>query len=323
MILESLVIVGFALLLDFLVGDPKTKYHPTAWMGKLIASLVPFTKSNSAKRELIGGIFLVSITVITICVVLAVLDIGINLLTIDIVTLIISIAIGSILLKTTIAIRGMQKHALAVVDAVEEGDLDSARNHLSMIVKRDTKNLDKNHILSGVLESVSENTVDGVTGPLFYYAIFGLPGAFVYRAINTIDSMVGYKTSLFKNVGWFGAKCDTVLNYAPSRLTGLVMILSALVLGYNWKESLYIMRLDSRKLESPNAGFPMAALAGALGARLEKMDYYTIGNGSVEFTKSHVVSAITLMKVSSILFCGIITVPIIVTLSFLGWWIHA
>ena len=323
MILESVVIVGFALLLDFLVGDPKTRYHPTAWIGKLIASIVPFTKSNSAKRELIGGILLVSVIVVTVCTILVVLDIGISLLTIDIVSLIVSIVVGSILLKTTIAIRGMQKHALAVVDAGEEGDLDSARNHLSMIVKRDTKNLDKNHILSGVLESVSENTVDGVTGPLFYYAIFGLPGAFVYRAINTIDSMVGYKTSLFKNVGWFGAKCDTVLNYAPSRLTGLVMILSALVLGYNWKESLYIMRRDSRKLESPNAGFPMAALAGALGARLEKMDYYTIGNGSVEFTKSHVVSAITLMKVSSILFCGIITVPIIVTLSFLGWWIHA
>ena len=323
MILESVVIVGFALLLDFLVGDPKTRYHPTAWIGKLIASIVPFTKSNSAKRELIGGILLVSVIVVTVCTILVVLDIGISLLTIDIVSLIVSIVVGSILLKTTIAIRGMQKHALAVVDAVEEGDLDSARNHLSMIVKRDTKNLDKNHILSGVLESVSENTVDGVTGPLFYYAIFGLPGAFVYRAINTIDSMVGYKTTMFKNVGWFGAKCDTVLNYAPSRLTGLVMILGALILGYNWKESLYIMRRDSRKLESPNAGFPMAALAGALGARLEKMDYYTIGNGSVEFTKSHVVSAITLMKVSSILFCGIITVPIIVTLSFLGWWIHA
>ena len=323
MILESVVIVGFALLLDFLVGDPKTRYHPTAWIGKLIASIVPFTKSNSAKRELIGGILLVSVIVVTVCTILVVLDIGISLLTIDIVSLIVSIVVGSILLKTTIAIRGMQKHALAVVDAVEEGDLDSARNHLSMIVKRDTKNLDKNHILSGVLESVSENTVDGVTGPLFYYAIFGLPGAFVYRAINTIDSMVGYKTTLFKNVGWFGAKCDTVLNYAPSRLTGLVMILGALILGYNWKESLYIMRRDSRKLDSPNAGFPMAALAGALGTRLEKMNYYTIGNGSIEFTKSHIISAITLMKVSSILFCGIITIPIIVTLSFLGWWIHA
>jgi len=323
MILESVVIVTFALLLDFLVGDPKTKYHPTAWIGKLIASLVPFTKSNSVRKELIGGILLVSVIVVTVCTVLVVLDIGINLLTIDIVSLIVSIAVGSILLKTTIAIRGMQKHALAVVDAVEKGDLGSARNHLSMIVKRDTKNLDKNHILSGVLESVSENTVDGVTGPLFYYAIFGLPGAFVYRAINTVDSMVGYKTTLFKNVGWFGAKCDTVLNYAPSRLTGLVMILGALILGYNWKESLYIMRRDSGKLESSNAGFPMAALAGALGTRLEKMNYYTIGNGSIEFTKSHIISAVALMKVSSILFCGIVTIPIISTLSFLGWWIHA
>ena len=323
MILESVVIVGFALLLDFLVGDPKTKYHPTAWMGKLIASLVPFAKNNSAKRELLGGILIVSIVVTIVSTLLVVLDVGISLLTIDIVSLIISIIVGSILLKTTVAIRGMQRHALAVIDAVEKGDLDSARNHLSMIVKRDTKNLDKNHILSAVLESVSENTVDGVTGPLFYYAFFGLPGAFVYRAINTIDSMIGYKTTMFKNVGWFGAKCDTILNYLPSRLTALVMVLGALILGYNWKESLYIMRRDSRKLDSPNAGFPMAALAGALGTRLEKMDYYTIGNGSIEFTKSHITSAVTLMKVSSILFCGIVTIPIIVTLSFLGWWIHA
>ena len=323
MILEGIIIVAFALLLDFLLGDPRNKYHPTAWMGKLIASLVPFAKNSSAKRELLGGILIVSIVVTIVSTLLVVLDVGISLLTIDIVSLIISIVVGSILLKTTVAIRGMQRHALAVIDAVEKGDLDSARNHLSMIVKRDTKNLDKNHILSAVLESVSENTVDGVTGPLFYYAFFGLPGAFVYRAINTIDSMIGYKTTMFKNVGWFGAKCDTILNYLPSRLTALVMVLGALILGYNWKESLYIMRRDSRKLDSPNAGFPMAALAGALGTRLEKMDYYAIGNGNIEFTKSHIISAVTLMKVSSILFCGIITIPIIVTLSFLGWWIHA
>jgi len=302
MILESAVIVAFALLLDFLVGDPRTKYHPTAWMGKLIASLVPFAKNNSVKKELLGGILIVSIVVAVVSTLLVVLDVGISLLTIDVVSLIVSIVVGSILLKTTNAIRGMQTHAFAEDDAVEKGDIDSARNHLSMIVKRDTKNLDKNHILSAVLERVSETTVDGVNGPLFYYAIFGLPGAVVYRAIYTIDSIGGYRTTLFKNVGWFGAKCDTVLNYAPSRLTGLVMILGALILGYNWKESLYIMRRDSSKLESPNAGFPMAALAGALGTKLEKMNYYTIGNGSIEFTKSHVMSAITLMKVSSILF---------------------
>ena len=323
MILEGIVIVGFALLLDFLIGDPKTKYHPTAWIGKLIAVLVPFTRNNSPKKELFGGILIVFIVVAIVGTLLVALDFGISLLTIDIVSLVVSIAVSSILLKTTIAIRGMQKHALAVVDALEKDDLDSARNHLSMIVKRNTKHLDKNHISSAVLESVSENTVDGITGPLFYYAIFGLPGAFVYRAINTIDSMVGYKTSLFRNIGWFGANCDTILNYIPSRLTGLVMILSALILGYNWKESFYIMRRDGKKLESPNAGFPIAALAGALGTKLEKINYYAVGDGNIEFTKSHIISAIRLMKVSSILFCGLVTVPIISALSFLGWWLHA
>ena len=323
MILEGIVIVGFALLLDFLIGDPKTKYHPTAWIGKLIAVLVPFTRNNSPKKELFGGILIVVAVVAIVSTLLVALDFGISLLTIDIVSLVVSIAVGSILLKTTIAIRGMQKHALAVVDALEKDDLDSARNHLSMIVKRNTKHLDKNHISSAVLESVSENTVDGITGPLFYYAIFGLPGAFVYRAINTIDSMVGYKTSLFRNIGWFGANCDTILNYIPSRLTGLVMILSALILGYNWKESFYIMKRDGKKLESPNAGFPIAALAGALGTKLEKINYYAVGDGNIEFTKSHIISAIRLMKVSSILFCGLVTVPIISALSFLGWWLHA
>jgi len=323
MILEGIVIVGFALLLDFLIGDPKTKYHPTAWIGKLIAVLVPFSRNNSPKKELFGGILIVFVVVTIVSTLLVVLDFGISLLTIDVISLVVSIVVGSILLKTTIAIRGMQKHALSVVDALEKDDLDSARNHLSMIVKRNTKHLDKNHISSAVLESVSENTVDGITGPLFYYAIFGLPGAFVYRAINTIDSMVGYKTSLFRNIGWFGANCDTILNYIPSRLTGLVMILSALILGYNWKESFYIMKRDCKKLESPNAGFPIAALAGALGTKLEKINYYAVGDGNIEFTKSHIISAIRLMKVSSILFCGLITVPIISALSFLGWWLHA
>ena len=323
MILEGIIIVGFALLLDFLIGDPKTKYHPTAWIGKLIAVLVPFSRNNSPKKELFGGILIVFTVVVIVSTLLVALDFGISLLTIDIVSLVVSIVVGSILLKTTIAIRGMQKHALSVVDALEKDDLDSARNHLSMIVKRNTKDLDKNHISSAVLESVSENTVDGVTGPLFYYAVFGLPGAFVYRAINTIDSMIGYKTSLFRNIGWFGANCDTILNYIPSRLTGLVMILSALILGYNWKESFYIMKRDGKKLESPNAGFPIAALAGALGTKLEKINYYAVGDGNIEFTKSHIISAIRLMKVSSILFCGLVTVPIISALSFLGLWLHA
>ena len=323
MILESVIIVGFALLLDFVAGDPRNKYHPTAWIGNLIAKLTPLAKNNSAKRELFGGVLVVCTVVAVVSTLLVFLEIGINFITIDLFSLLASIVIGTILLKTTIAIKGMEKHALNVADSLEKNDLEAARTHLSMIVKRDTKDLDENHITSAVLESVSENTVDGVTGPLFYYALFGLPGAFVYRVINTIDSMIGYRTSMFKNIGWFGANCDKILNYIPSRLTGLVMILSALILGYNWKESFYIMKRDSRKLDSPNAGYPMSALAGAIGVKFEKINHYTIGNGNIQFTRSNITTAITLMKVSSILFCGIVTVPIIVVLSYLGWWIHA
>jgi adenosylcobinamide-phosphate synthase len=191
-----------------------------------------------------------------------------------------------------------------------------------MIVKRKTKDLDKNHVISGVLESISENTVDGITGPMFYFAIFGLPGAFVYRVVNTADSMIGYKTNIFKNVGWFAATCDTILNYIPSRLTGLLMIISAAILQNNWKGSYKIMFRDGKKTESPNAGYPMAALAGALETKFEKLNHYSLGNVDTTLTKKHVLSAITMMKLTSILFFVLVTIPIIISLSLIGWWIY-
>ena len=323
MIAESILIVFFALVLDFAVGDPRNKFHPTAWLGSLIAKLTPHAKNSSENLEKLGGIFIILIVSGIVVSLMIFLDIGIKLITVDYIYIIISVIIGGILLKTTIAIKGMERHALAVVTALEQNNISSARDNLSMIVKRNTQNLDKNHVFSGVLESISENTVDGITGPLFYYAIFGLSGAFVYRVINTADSMIGYKTDIFKNVGWFVANCDKILNYIPSRLTGFIMILSAMILGNDWRQSYKIMIRDGRKTKSPNAGYPMAAIAGALGAKFEKIDYYSLGDGNISFTKDHVKSAILIMKVTSILFCGIIVVPILLFLSYLGWWIHA
>ncbi|MBI2111794.1 MAG: cobalamin biosynthesis protein [Nitrosarchaeum sp.] len=323
MIVESILVVFFALVLDFAVGDPRNKFHPTAWIGSLIAKLAPHTKHSSENLEKLGGIFIILISSGIVVSLLIFLNIGIKLITIDYMYIIISIIVGGILLKTTIAIKGMERHALAVVTALEQNNISSARDNLSMIVKRNTKNLDENHVFSGVLESISENTVDGITGPLFYFAIFGLPGAFVYRVINTADSMIGYKTDIFKNVGWFGANCDKILNYIPSRLTGFIMILSAMILGNNWRKSYEIMIRDGRKTKSPNAGYPMAAIAGALGAKFEKIDHYSLGDGNISFTKDHVKSAISIMKVTSILFCGIVVIPILLLLSSLGWWIHA
>lgn len=323
MIAESILIVFFALVLDFAVGDPRNKFHPTAWLGSLIAKLTPHTKNSSENLEKLGGIFIILISSVIVASLMIFLDIGIKLITVDYIYIIISVIVGGVLLKTTIAIKGMEKHALAVVSALEQNNISSARDNLSMIVKRNTKNLDKNHVFSGVLESISENTVDGITGPLFYFALFGLPGAFVYRVINTADSMIGYKTDIFKNVGWFGANCDKILNYIPSRLTGFIMILSAMILRNNWRKSYEIMIRDGRKTKSPNAGYPMAAIAGALEAKFEKIDHYSLGDGNVSFTKDHVKSAISIMKVTSILFCGIVVVPILLLLSYLGWWIHA
>jgi len=322
MIIESLVIIGFALLLDFKFGDPKNKFHPTAWIGTILAKLTPIAKNENSSIEKFGGVCIVVITSGLVILSLFTLNIAISLITVDYVSLIISVIIGSLLLKSTIAIHGMEKHAKSVLESIDEKNLDVARNNLSMIVKRNTKNLDKNHIISGVLESISENTVDGITGPLFYYAIFGLPGAFVYRVINTADSMIGYKTDLFKNVGWFAATCDSILNYIPSRLTGLVMIISAAILQNNWKESYKIMIRDGKKTESPNAGYPMAALAGALETKFEKINHYKLGDGETILTKEHVHSAISIMKLTSILFFGIVTIPIVYILSLIGWWIH-
>ena len=323
MILESILVVIFAITLDFIVGDPKNKFHPTSWIGSLIAKLGPIVKNESPQKEKLGGIILVVLVISIVSTLLVFLNIGIKNISIEFVGVIVSIIVGMILLKTTIAVRGMEKHAMAVMESLEHNDLDAARNNLSMIVKRNTKNLDKNHVLSGTLESISENTVDGVTGPLFYFAFFGIVGAFIYRIVNTIDSMIGYKTSVFRNVGWFGANSDKILNYIPARITSMLMVVSAIILGNDWKKSYEIMRRDGKNTESPNAGYPMAALAGALGTRFEKINHYCVGEGSIELTKDHLRSAISLMKITSILFCMIITIPVIVTLSYLGWWIHA
>lgn len=322
MIIESISIIGFAILIDLIFGDPKNRYHPTAWIGTFIAKLTTITKNQNSTFEKIGGTIMIITISSVVVLLLSGLNFGISLISVDYISLILSVVIGALLLKTTIAIRGMEKHAISVLDSLESNDLDLARNYLSMIVKRNTTKLDKNHVLSGVLESISENTVDGITGPMFYYAFFGLFGAFVYRIINTADSMVGYKNDIFKNLGWFTAKCDTILNYIPSRLTGLMMVISAAILKNNWRNSYKVMIRDGKKTESPNAGYPMAALAGALETKFEKINHYKLGDGEITLTRDHVLSAIKIMKLTSILFFGIITIPIIFVLSILGWWLY-
>ncbi len=327
MILISIIVVVLALSLDLLFGDPRNKYHPTVWIGRLIGKLVPYAKSTNPIAEQISGILLlvfivaiVSVLVVSFSSTLKYMENFDSNGLYRVLFLGAGVILAGILLKTTIAIKGMEDHASKIMDSLSKNDLDGARAKLSMIVKRDTKNLDKQHVISATLESISENIVDGITGPLFYFSIFGLVGAFVYRTVNTADSMIGYKTDMFRNVGWFAANCDKTLNFLPSRLTSLVMIFSCILLKNDWRHSIHVMKRDGPKTESPNAGYPMATLAGALGIKFEKIEHYVLGDGNSAITETHFRSAISIMKMTSILFVLLFTIPAILLLSSIGWW---
>lgn len=319
MILVPILVVVAGLALDVAFGDPKNKFHPTAWVGKIVAYLVPKVRSTDTHQEKIGG----AVVTLLVTGLVAFLIFLFVFLTkqLDVVSSTPAIIASAILFKTTIAIKGLQKHGELVLESVLKNNLDQARERLSLLVKRDTKELDKEHIISGVLESTSENIVDSVTGPLFYFGLFGLVGAFVYRTINTIDAMAGYRNKIFENVGWFGANCDKVLNYIPARITAYVMVLAAFLIGADWKKALYTIKKDSKKTSSPNAGYAMAAMAGALQTRFEKISHYTLGDG-VAPQVDHFKRAMLLVKITCFIFLVLVTIPMITILYYLGWWLY-
>jgi adenosylcobinamide-phosphate synthase len=189
-----------------------------------------------------------------------------------------------------------------------------------MIVRRRTEDLDEQHILSATIECISESTVDGITGPIFYYSFLGPAGALAYRAVNTLDSMVGYKDSYYKDIGWMSARLDTAANYLPARITAFLMVVSARMLGADWKNSFQTLSRDHSKTFSPNAGYPMATMAGALRIRLEKIGHYNLGNEKEPANLAKCETAISIMKLTGLLFSIAISVPIMSVLYLAGWW---
>jgi adenosylcobinamide-phosphate synthase len=298
---------------DYLFGDPPNKYHPVAWLGRLIGYCAPRLKGGPEKAK--GAVFAVSL-------VLAIaLAVHFLIFTSMFLAGITALALTSaIILKTTVAVRGMERHANVIMSCLEAGDLARARQNLSMIVRRSTDDLDEQHIMSATIECVSESTVDGITGPIFYYSLFGPAGAFAYRAINTLDSMVGYKDDYFKDIGWMSARLDTAANYVPARITAFLMVTSAKMLGADWKKSLSMLQRDHAKTFSPNAGYPMATMAGALRVRLEKIGHYALGDQQEPASIEKCRAAISIMKLTTLLFCLGVSTPIISILYLTGWW---
>jgi len=310
------LVVGITI--DILVNDPPNRCHPVSWLGRLIEHFIPKLKDKkkSTSREKINGIIFATSLVVTFGVII---HVSISA-TLHLFGFLVLIIWSILVLKIAIAIKGMEKHIDSIVDELQANNWGNAQRKLSMIVKRDTDRLDEQHILSAMIECIGESIVDGIVSPLFYYTFLGPAGALAYRIINTLDSMVGYKDDYYKNIGWMSAKLDTYANSVPARITPILIVLSAKIIGADWKNSLRILERDHNKTLSYNAGYPMATMAGALRIKLEKIGQYSLGDESERVSIGKCRAAISMMKLTTIFFCVIVSIPCILVLQLMGWW---
>lgn len=261
------ILAGF--LLDCILGDPYSLPHPIRLIGRLISALEKWVRNAFANHLTAGGTILALIVLMTSAgIPLAVLFLCYR------VNIWLGAAAESILCYYMLAARCLRSESMKVYRAISENDTEKARTAVSMIVGRDTKPLDRTGIIRAAVETVAENTSDGVTAPMLYMGLGGAVLGFFYKAANTMDSMIGYTSEKYLHIGKFAAKLDDVLNYIPSRLTALLMILSAGILRLDMKNAWRIWRRDRRNHASPNSAQTEAVCAGALDVRLAGDAYY-------------------------------------------------
>jgi len=303
---DSLLIFVLAFLIDVVFGEFPDRIHPTVWIGKAIAYFKPKFKSENPRIEKINGVILCLLIILIVAVPVGLLLFGIR----HFFGCIPYIVVSAILLETTFAIKCMRQYTVQIAEALKNRDFDKARQRLYYIVRRDPTKLSEQQIASAAVESIAESTTDGITTPFFFFALFGVPGAFAFRVINTLDSMVGYRDSEHMNIGWFSAKLDTIANYVPARLTAVLMVAAAALLGEKWRESWRILQRDKTKTNSVNAGWTMSAMAGALGVQLEKSGHYALGDKG-EISPEHIRRALRVMELTAVMFGAVVICPIV------------
>lgn len=304
--------------IDMLCGDPPNRFHPVSWLGILISTVIPKIKGDKTgkvRNEKLRGVIF-AILLVASSGAMAQFLIYMFLHSVG---LIAAALLTTLILKTALAIKGMEKHAVKIINSLEKGDIKTARHNLSMIVRRETAQLDRDYVLSATIECIGESTVDGIVAPLFFYSLLGPAGVLTYRVINTLDSMVGYKDEYYKDFGWMSAKLDTLSNYLPARIASFLMIVSSRLVGADWKNSIQILRRDHNKTSSPNAGYPMSTMAGALRIKLEKVGYYSLGENHETISTAKCRKAIYIMKLTAFMFSLGLSIPILSILYSIGW----
>jgi adenosylcobinamide-phosphate synthase len=294
--------VGYPAVLQNLIG------HPVQWFGALITYLDEGFNDEAAsdKERRIAGVLSLAIIV------------AVPALAAELVAWVLSKIPGgfliNVLLATTLIAQKSLRDHVAVVATVLPRSLPDARAAVAKIVGRDVANLDQSGVAKGALETLAENTADGIVAPAFWYALLGLPGIVAYKAINTADSMIGHKSEKYLAFGWASARLDDVVNWIPARLTGLLFVTAALLTSrLASKSALSAMWRDARKHRSPNAGWPEAAMAGALGLKLggprdyqgEVVELPVMGDGRDQLTASDIQAGLRLYEYSLVLLLAI------------------
>ena len=312
LVLDTLAILA-GCILDLLFGDPAGRFHPVCFIGKLISALENklYRKSDPDRRKQSRG------TCLTVLVIIITVLVTAGILVIALIAGkntggFIYLILAALLCDSTLAVRDLRKESMQVASALNKG-LPDARRALSRIVGRDTENLDEAAVIRAAVETVAENTTDGAVSPLFFLFLGGPAAAMAYKAVNTLDSMVGYKNERYKNLGWASAKLDDVVNILPARVAGVLMCVAAKTVGLDAKGARKVFLRDRLNHASPNSAHTEAACAGALGVQLgggnvyfgEYVEKPTIGDATRPIEAGDIRRANKLMYATAVLGLGL------------------
>lgn len=304
--MNEILILCAAYLVDRVVGDPRSIPHPVIGIGWCISRLergIRIFAHTDRMLKLAGLLFPIVI-------------VGGSYLAVWLLHLVterihpwLSVVLEIWLISTTLATKGLGDAGLQIYQHLIDKQIGKARYALSMVVGRDTDRLDEPEICRGAVETVAENIVDAIVSPLFYAAIGGAPLAMAYRAVNTLDSMVGYKNEKYLHLGWASARLDDGANYLPARLTAFLLVMASYLTRTDYRRAWKTIRRDARKHPSPNSGFPEAGVAGALGIQLGGLNYYKgiasrraqMGEPLRPLQSTDIIQTIQLMRTTSLL----------------------
>jgi len=292
--MDVLLILALALIADFTLGDPPDTFHPVAWMGKVISFL---ERGRLRRGPLFQFVFGAVITLLVMA--LFTLPVYFLLLYLKGISFAAYVLAGAVLFKLTFSLRGLENTVHKIKRLLLDEKLDQVRFELRALVSRDTSSLSEPFLISAAVESAAESICDSFVAPLFYFLFLGVPGAFAYRVVNTLDSMIGYHGK-YEYLGKFPSRLDDVLNFIPARLTALLLVLAAFFSRRSGRRSWQVALGDHSKTESPNAGWPMAAAAGALNIQLEKVGHYKLGRANAPLVPETVDESLSLVQIAAV-----------------------